>query len=65
MLGDADTTRSVINKTRDLQATFFGQVMRREKLQHFVTTFLIEGKRSKGQQRDQMLDRLTKLLKVG
>ena len=33
----ADTTRSLINKIHNRQATFFGHVMRREKLQHLVT----------------------------
>ena len=38
----------------------FGRVMRREKLEHLVTTGTIGGKRSKG----KMWDGLTKWLKV-
>ena len=38
------TTRSLINKICKCQATFFGHVMRREKLKHLVTTGMIEGK---------------------
>ena len=33
MLRDADTTRSPIKRIRKRQATFFGHVMRREKLE--------------------------------
>ena len=38
--------------------------MRRENLERFVTTGMIEGKCSKGKQREKMLDGLTKWLKV-
>ena len=43
----------------------FGHVMGREKLEHLVTTGMIEGIRSKGKQREKMLDRVTKRLEVG
>ena len=36
--------------------------MRREKLEHLVATGMIEGKLSKGKQREKMLDGLTKWL---
>ena len=39
--------------------------MRREKLEHLVTTGRIEGKRSRGKQHEKMLDGLTKRLRVG
>ena len=39
--------------------------MRREKLGDLVTTRKIEGKRSRGKQREKMLDGLTKSIKVG
>ena len=38
--------------------------MRREKQEHLVTTGIIEGKRSRGKQREKMLDGLTKWRKV-
>ena len=44
---------------------FFDGVMRREKLEYLVTTGMIEGKRSRGKQYEQMLDGLTKWHKVG
>ena len=44
-LREADTTRSLIIRTRKRQATFFGHEMRREKLEHLLTTKMIEGKR--------------------
>ena len=39
--------------------------MRREKLEHLVTTEMIEGKHGRGKQREKMLNGLTKWLKVG
>ena len=39
--------------------------MRREKLEHLVTTGMVERKRSRGKRREKMFDRLTKWLKVG
>ena len=38
--------------------------LRREKLVHLVTTGMIEENRSRGKQREKMLDGLTKWLKV-
>ena len=58
-------TKSLINRTHKCQATLFGHVMRREKLEHLVTTGMIEGKRSRGKHNEKMLDGQTKWLKVG
>ena len=63
MLREADTTTSFINRIPKPQATFCGHVMRREKLEDLVTTGMIEIKRSRGKQREKMLDGLTKWLK--
>ena len=60
ILRQAETKRSLINKIRKRQATFFGHVMRREKMEHLVTTGKIEGKRARGRQREKMLDGLAK-----
>ena len=38
VLQEVETIRSLINKMHKHQATFFSQVMRREKLEHLVTT---------------------------
>ena len=40
-------------------------MIRRENLEHIVTTGMIEGKSSRGKQCEKMLDGLTKWLKVG
>ena len=39
--------------------------MRKEKLEHLVTTGMIEGKRSRRKYPEKMLDGLTKWLKIG
>ena len=49
-----------INRILKRQATCFGHVMRREKLEHLVTTGMIEGKFNRGKQREKMWDGLTK-----
>ena len=49
-----------INRIRKRKATCFGLVMRREKLEHLVTTGTIEGKRSRVKQREKIWDGLTK-----
>ena len=48
VLREADTTRSLTNRIRKLQATFIGHVMRREMRERLGTTGRIEGKRSRG-----------------
>ena len=65
MLREAGTTRSLIYRIRKRQATFFGHVTRREKLEHLVTIGMIEGKRSRRKQCEKMLNGLTKWLKIG
>ena len=42
------------------QANFLGHVIKREKLEHIVTTGMNEGKRCRGKQREKMLDGLRK-----
>ena len=42
MLREADTTTSFINRIRKHQATFFGHVMRRQKLEYLVTIGMID-----------------------
>ena len=64
MLSEADTIRSLLNRLRKHQATFYGHVMRREK-KHLVRTGMVEGKCSKGKQHEKMLDGLMKRLRVG
>ncbi|GFO38446.1 hypothetical protein PoB_006495100 [Plakobranchus ocellatus] len=59
------STRLLISKIRKRQATFFGHVMRREKLENLVTTGMLEGKRSRGKQREKLIEGLTDWLKAG
>ena len=58
-----------ISVTRSLtfieNITFFDHVMRREKLEHLVTTGMIEGRRSRGKQGEKVLDGQKQWLKVG
>ena len=61
---EAETNRSLMQKIRK-QATFFGHVMRRESLEHFLTTGKLDRKRSKGRQREKMLDSLKSWLGAG
>ena len=59
ILQDARERRTLINKIRKRQAIFFGHVMRRENMEHLITTGKIQDKRSPGRQRTKMLDDLT------
>ena len=44
VVGEAYTTRSLINRIHKCQITSFGHMMRREKVDHLVTTGMIKGK---------------------
>ncbi|GFO35233.1 endonuclease-reverse transcriptase [Plakobranchus ocellatus] len=65
VLEEAHTTRLLISKIRKRQATFFSHVMRREKLENLVTTGMLEGKRSRGKQREKLIESLADWLKAG
>ena len=47
---------------RKRQATLIGHVIRRDGLEHLVTTGILEGKRGRGRQREKILDGLTSWL---
>ena len=53
VLKEAETNRSLVQKIRKQQAAFFHHVMRREILEHFLTTGKLHRKRSKGRQREK------------
>ena len=53
VLKEAHTSRALVNKIRTRQTTFFGHVMRRKKLEHLITTGMMEGKRNRGKQREK------------
>ena len=60
VLKEAYRSRAIVNKIRTRQTTFFGHVMRREKLEHLITTGMMEGK-----QREKMPDGLANWLGAG
>ena len=62
---EAETNRSLVQNIRKQQATFFGHVMRGEGLEHFLTTGKLDRKRSKGRQRENMLDSMKSWLGAG
>ena len=65
VLKEAETNRSLVQKIRKQQATFFDHVMRKEGSVHFLTTGKLDRKRSKGRQREKMLESLKSLLGAG
>ncbi|GFO40052.1 hypothetical protein PoB_006655700 [Plakobranchus ocellatus] len=62
---EANKRRSLVRTIRKRQATVLGHVMRREKLEHLVTTGKLEGKRSRGRQREKITDGLATWLGPG
>ncbi|GFN74974.1 UDP-glucuronosyltransferase 2a1-like [Plakobranchus ocellatus] len=65
VLNEANKRRSMVRTIRKRQATFLGHVMRRGKLEHLVTTGEFEGKRSRGRQREKIMDGLATWLGPG
>ncbi|GFO24946.1 endonuclease-reverse transcriptase [Plakobranchus ocellatus] len=65
VMNEANKRRSLIRTIRKRQATFLGQVIRRGKLEHLVTTGKFEGKRSRGRQREKIMDGLATWLGPG
>ncbi|GFN78636.1 endonuclease-reverse transcriptase [Plakobranchus ocellatus] len=59
VLKETESTRSLMNRVRRRQAKFVGHIMRREGLENLVTTGRMEGKKSRGRQREKMLDGMT------
>ncbi|GFO01374.1 retrovirus-related pol polyprotein from type-1 retrotransposable element r2 [Plakobranchus ocellatus] len=65
VLNEVNKRRSRVRTIWKRQATFLGHVMRRGKLEHLVTTGKFEGKRSRGRQREKIMDGLAKWLGPG
>ncbi|GFO39764.1 endonuclease-reverse transcriptase [Plakobranchus ocellatus] len=59
ILREAETERSLINITHRRELKFVGNGMRREGLEYFITTRMLEGKRCRGRQTYTLLDGLT------
>lgn len=64
VLRRAQGNRKLANNIRRSQAEFFGHVMRREALEHQITTGKIEGRRSRGRQREKITDALSAWLQT-
>ena len=62
MFREADTKGSLTNRIRKLQATFFGHVMRRDKLEHLETSGMIEYKRNWGKRREKNVGWINKVV---
>ena len=58
-LQDSNTERNILKKIRKKQAELFGHYMRKEKLEHLIMTSKIEGRKSRGRQREKLLDSIT------
>ncbi|GFR73391.1 transposable element Tcb1 transposase [Elysia marginata] len=64
ILTEAQTTRQLITKIRKRQAKFVGHVIRRNQLEHLVTTGKFDGKRGRGTPREKMLDSLADWMNI-
>ncbi|GFN95947.1 RNA-directed DNA polymerase from mobile element jockey [Plakobranchus ocellatus] len=65
VLNEANKRRSLVRTIRKRQATFLGHVIRRGKLEHLVTTGKFERKRSRGRQKEKIMDGLVTWLGPG
>ena len=59
ILKEANMSRALMKSIRKKQSSFFGHIMRREKMEYIVTTGKIPGRRDRGRQREKILDSLT------
>ena len=58
VLKEAEIELSLLNRIRSQQANFVGHAMRRHSLEHIITTGKMNGKRSRGRQREKIWDGL-------
>ena len=65
VLTEAQTTRQLMTKIRKRQAKFVGHVIKRNQLEHLVTTGKFDGKRGRGRPREKMLDSLAEWMNIG
>ncbi|KAK3784412.1 hypothetical protein RRG08_039413 [Elysia crispata] len=65
VLTEAQTTRQLMTKIQKRQAKFVGHVIRRNQLEHLVTTGKFDGKRGRGRPREKMLDSLADWINIG
>ena len=65
VLTKAQHTRKLMNKIRKRQAKFVGHVIRRNQLEHLVTTGKLDEKRGREGPREKMLDSLANWMRIG
>ncbi|GFR76719.1 retrovirus-related Pol polyprotein LINE-1 [Elysia marginata] len=65
VLQEAQSKRSLLDKIRKRQATFFGHIMRQEKLENLMITGMMTGRRCRGRQREKLTDGMAKWLGMG
>ncbi|GFS11076.1 retrovirus-related Pol polyprotein LINE-1 [Elysia marginata] len=65
VLQEAQSERSLLHKIRKRQATFFGHIMRQEKLENVIIPGMMTGRRCRGRQRERLTDGMAKWLGVG
>ncbi|GFS16863.1 retrovirus-related Pol polyprotein LINE-1 [Elysia marginata] len=65
VLQEAQSKRSFLDKIRKRQATFFGHIMRQEKLENLIITRMMTGRRCRGRQRERLTDGMAKWLGMG
>ena len=61
VLKRTETKISLMKDIRKRQSTFFGHVMRKQAMEHIVTADKVKGKKSRGRQRETLLDNLRRL----
>ncbi|GFS03118.1 endonuclease-reverse transcriptase [Elysia marginata] len=65
VLQEAQSKRSLLDKIRKRQATFFGHIMRQEKLENLIITGMMTGRRCRGRQREKLTDGMAKWFGMG
>ncbi|GFR86563.1 eukaryotic translation initiation factor 3 subunit F [Elysia marginata] len=65
VLQEAQSKRSLLDKIRKRQATFFGHMMRQEELENLIITGMMTGRRCRGRQREKLTDSMAKWLGMG
>ncbi|GFS04715.1 endonuclease-reverse transcriptase [Elysia marginata] len=65
VLQEAQSKRSLLDKIRKRQATFFGHIMRQEKLENLIITGMMTGRRCRCKQRERLTDGMAKWLGMG
>ena len=64
ILTEASHSRQLVRNMRRRQAKFVGHIIRKEEMENLVTTGKLDGKRSRGRQREKILDGLTAWMKT-